>query len=361
MSELTKLSDSRADLRVRLLATVCSAGLFAAMCASTPGMASGEDRPTVWVELGGGFAQQQDDQQAYLPPFVLGSPPAPFVAQSPAIVEKNTPYSWDSDAKISFEPEGSDWVFSAAIRYGRNIADRSLIQRTAQQYVGPYRRSGYFAYQNVTAKNIESHMLLDFKTGKDVGLGMFGGDGESVVSLGLRYAQFDSRSSAGIQYQPTNDLATVHKFFGTFTAARKFVGVGPSLSWDASAGLIGNPQAGIVSLDWGMNGAILFGRQRTSGHHQTREMSVLVVAGNQYVHPTPIYITSGAPARSKQVTVPNLGGFAGVSWRYPNAKVSMGYRADFFFGAMDGGIDAAKKENVGFYGPFASVSVGIGG
>jgi hypothetical protein len=28
---------------------------------------------------------------------------------------------------------------------------------------------------------------------------------------------------------------------------------------------------------------------------------------------------------------------------------------------MDGGIDTAKMENVGFYGPFASVSVEIGG
>lgn len=30
-------------------------------------------------------------------------------------------------------------------------------------------------------------------------------------------------------------------------------------------------------------------------------------------------------------------------------------------GVMDGGIDTAKSENVGFYGPFASVSAGIGG
>jgi hypothetical protein len=37
------------------------------------------------------------------------------------------------------------------------------------------------------------------------------------------------------------------------------------------------------------------------------------------------------------------------------------YRADFFFGAMDGGIDTAKKENVGFYGPFATISIGLGG
>jgi hypothetical protein len=61
------------------------------------------------------------------------------------------------------------------------------------------------------------------------------------------------------------------------------------------------------------------------------------------------------------VTVPNLGGFAGFSWQTSNAKVALGYRADFFFGAMDGGLDARKAETIGFYGPFASVSVGLGG
>ncbi len=61
------------------------------------------------------------------------------------------------------------------------------------------------------------------------------------------------------------------------------------------------------------------------------------------------------------VAVPNLGGFAGISIKYHNAKFSFGYRADEFFGAMDGGIDTAKSENRGFFGPYASFSVGLGG
>ncbi len=52
---------------------------------------------------------------------------------------------------------------------------------------------------------------------------------------------------------------------------------------------------------------------------------------------------------------------AGASWRIDNVKVSAGYRADFFFGAMDVGIDARKSATLGFYGPFAGVSIGIGG
>ena len=75
---------------------------------------------------------------------------------------------------------------------------------------------------------------------------------------------------------------------------------------------------------------------------------------------TVVYDHPASPARSKSVSVPNLGGFAGLSLRYANAKLSLGYRADMFFSAVDAGIDTAKKEDRGFYGPFASISVGIG-
>ena len=65
--------------------------------------------------------------------------------------------------------------------------------------------------------------------------------------------------------------------------------------------------------------------------------------------------------RARNVTIPNIGGFAGISFKYADAKLALGYRADLFFNAMDGGIDTRKSENVGFYGPFATVSVGLGG
>ena len=67
-----------------------------------------------------------------------------------------------------------------------------------------------------------------------------------------------------------------------------------------------------------------------------------------------------ASIRSRSVTVPNIGGFAGLSVKYPNFKFSIGYRYDTFLNAMDIGIDAAKKSNVTFNGPFASISIGIG-
>ena len=65
--------------------------------------------------------------------------------------------------------------------------------------------------------------------------------------------------------------------------------------------------------------------------------------------------------RSRSITVPNIGGFAGLSYRYDSAKLSFGYRADFFFGAMDGGIDTRKTYDRNFYGPYATLSIGLGG
>jgi hypothetical protein len=49
----------------------------------------------------------------------------------------------------------------------------------------------------------------------------------------------------------------------------------------------------------------------------------------------------------RSVVVPNLGAFAGLSMKYTNARLSLGYRADFFFGAVDGGIDQHKSYNFG--------------
>jgi iron complex outermembrane receptor protein len=115
-----------------------------------------------------------------------------------------------------------------------------------------------------------------------------------------------------------------------------------------------------------VNAALLFGRQKAQTHHQTTAQyhpHSGFFPGTRPVERTTLYQNPATPdhMRIKSVIVPNIGAFAGLSFRYAAAKVSFGYRADLFFNAMDGGIDTANKENVGFYGPFASVSVGLGG
>ncbi len=122
----------------------------------------------------------------------------------------------------------------------------------------------------------------------------------------------------------------------------------------------------MIALDWGANAAVLFGRQKAIVHHQITAQyhkGSYQLGGHSSQHPriTLYRYDTNVPPRSRMVTVPNVGGFAGLSYQFNNAKLSLGYRGDFFFGAMDGGIDAARAENRAFYGPFASVSIGIGG
>jgi hypothetical protein len=353
MSELINTHDNRATIRWKLLTGASALALAAYVSAGSVAKAEDTDHPLIWIELSGQAAWNESGQEAFLPPFLLSTPRPPFETESPQKVERAARVSWDESAQISFEPAGSKWVLSAGIRYGRSGRHQYLDQLTQQFDTAQY--GVLAAYQNITSRNSESHAVLDFRAGRDVGLGQFGSNGTSVINAGVRFVQFNAKSNIAIQSQPTNAgfFYHYHKFNAHFLAARKFSGVGPSLSWDASAAIAGNSGDGKIGIDWGINAALLFGRQTVRGHHQTTDVGYLP-------YPTSINHYSAPLSRSKRVTVPNLGGYAALSWRYEDAKVSFGYRADMFFNAVDGGIDTAKKENRAFYGPYASISIGLG-
>jgi hypothetical protein len=190
----------------------------------------------------------------------------------------------------------------------------------------------------------------------------------------VRFAQFSSRSSATVHALPIQKTVnaftpasyyaqlfpSVHFYLPRFVGhnydaqiyqTRSFRGVGPSIAWNASTRVLRLSESGVIDLDWGVNGAVLFGKQRSHGMHTT---VTHISAYSSYNKP-------GRFDRHKTVVAPNVGGFAGLSFRYANAKVNFGYRGDFFFGAMDVGTATRKTQTVGFYGPFASVSIGIGG
>src|SRR5262249_10736324 len=118
----------------------------------------------------------------------------------------------------------------------------------------------------------------------------------------------------------------------TATASRNFHGVGPSLSWNASARIVGDSRESEIMLDWGLNAALLFGRQKADVHHQSTAVSHHGKYFNG-VRTTNYPDRSPDKHRSRSVTVPNIGGFAGFTYRLHDIKLSAGYRADFFFGA----------------------------
>lgn len=362
----------RIGYRSALLATVSAFALIGSSMAAA--LAADTDRPSLWINLGWQFERDGGGQEAFAPAFVDSFTASGF--SSPAKIEKALPWSYGANGGISYQPENSDWIFSASVRYGRTHGSKAFHQQTTALAgtrhinLGPIHFTAtnqYENYEEVNATNIETHEILDFQAGKDLGLGLFGANSTSVLSAGVRYAQIRFGSHSKINghpdlYLPTNlkYAAHVHVYYATNTQERSFGGLGPALSLSSSVPLAGNLSDGEIALDWGINGGLLFGKQKARGHHQTKTnyyRTAIPLFGGKYHG----YHHATVPHdRSQSVTVPNLGGFAGLSLKWTNAKVSLGYRADIFFNAIDGGIDTRKNENRGFYGPFANISIGIG-
>jgi iron complex outermembrane recepter protein len=410
MSELINTKNSQCNFRWRLLASVSMATLVTAGFGASS-VAAGEDanRPTVWIELGGQLERTDASSEVFSPPF-MDSITQPNLL-SALDVQKPSKYSVGAEGKLSFQPEGSDWVFSASLRYGRSNGSKAQHQQTPNAkipfYIPSFKSkyglkypSSHVRFADGKSSHREQHLTLDFMAGKDVGLGMFGNGGTSIFSAGVRVAQLNSRGNVNLHAEPDVQYPTAaitsvagflafrssHLHFHDYAAMavdqRSFHGLGPSIAWNASAPFMGNRDHAELTFDWEGNAALLFGRQKASGQHQTTAKTYnrsMWIARNADGNVHPGYFSGGTqnpggavgPAaqhtnsvtfnRARSVVVPNIGGAIGVSLKWPNAKVSLGYRADFFFGAMDGGLDTAKSENRGFYGPFATISVGLGG
>ena len=374
MSELINTRQHERDLHRCLLGTVSAAALLVSV--SNAAASNDADRPTVWIELGGQLERVEGGQQAFAPPF-FSLAATPEVLAPMVDAQKQPSHSFGENGKITFEPTGSNWLVSASIRYGRASSPRHLHYETARQtvtqtFLGAPQTGRDNEFGDGQGTTRESHLVVDFQAGKDVGLGLFGAKGTSVISAGVRFAQFTSGSDVTLYARPTY-VSSVRTRPGKYTlhyhhfhsntaviqSRRSTRAIGPAVSWDASLPVVGDSASMAVVFDWGINAAILFGRQRAQTHHQTSGHYYKGMVG-------PKYQTNYANPpvdrnRSHSVTIPNVGGFAGVSFRYADAKVSFGYRGDFFFNAMDTGWDTKKSSTVAFYGPFASISIGLGG
>jgi iron complex outermembrane receptor protein len=373
MSELMMRDNCSTTSRWQLLVTVSAAALTSSLWSYDVEAADDSDRPTVWIELGGQLERVDTTQTLFAPSF-FGATRS--VLQAPMLDSQQRPaYGFGGEGKIMFAPESSDWVFTAVVRYGRSNGSRHLHHESPAQIpsANAANVSSRLFFGDGQTRFNESHYVLDFKADRDVGLGIFGSGSSSVVSVGVRYAQFNSSSNVTLHARPydhpTHNAkypAKYNRHFSNYTAvlqaSRSTHAIGPSLSWDASVPLVRPDERATLDLDWGLNAAVLFGRQKSQIHHQTsRYRYDFVWFGSPPYPQMSRSVQVHDPNRSRSVTIPNVGGFAGVSLKFPNAKVALGYRADFFFGALDDGIDEAKKTNVGFYGPFATISVGLGG
>ena len=360
MSELTQTCRAPQYLKRQLLATASALTLMGFMNGAQASDDTASDHPLVWLELGGQFDRENDPTQTWTPPNI--PPPLTQPTFEPFGRMPGVGYDWDG--KVAIAPDDSGWTFSAAIQFGK--AKRG--PKSTHDQANPTGFNGYsqpipatYAFTNSHSLSDTSHLIVDFQAGKDLGLGLLGGHGGSSINFGIRMAQFRE----GARGTMTAQASALHKYNAgvdhnaDMHAARSFSGVGPSIDWKTSLPLTGSLANGIA-LDWGANASMLFGRQKADVSLHTEVLQYAAFASS--VPPALLKHSTSAPSRRKQVIVPNIGGFAGLSYRMGGrGKIALGYRADMFFGAIDGGIATRKSENVGFYGPFASVSIGIGG
>jgi iron complex outermembrane recepter protein len=398
MSECTNMRDNRANIRWQLLSTVSALALIGAVYGASQAQAADGDHPLLWIELGGQMDKVSGQGEVFAPPFLAANPASTMLWNGVSPLEAQNPpkFAFDEEGKITFQPDNSDWSFSAGVRFGRSGNFRHVHHQTYNEFVTKYKygapptHSGHpplpsgmhatDAFADTHTRRSETHAILDFQAGKDVGLGLFGSNASSTVSVGVRIAQFTSKQTFDIRARPEMHfkyhtlgsfglpgiefkLPYFHSYHATGKASRNFRGVGPSLAWTGSAPFVGNLQDGELTVDWGANAALLFGKQRArvhhfaSGHYKTAAAPVPFGGGNYFTAYPP---RSGGHDNTRNVTVPNVGGSIGLSYRYADAKISFGYRADMFFNAMDTGIDARNSSNVLLHGPYASMSVGLG-
>jgi len=391
MSELI-IQNKQNNIRFGLLATTSAIAL--AVCVPAPAVA--DDRPTVWIE-GGWHLESVTGSNDIVVPLLDGlttkgysSTPtgSNYYGQrsggfpSFTDIEKELGRGGGAEGGVSFQPAGSDWIFNLSGRYGRAHSHRRLDQRAPfdgrQGYKTTYLSRYIYTphhtnYVIQSGDNSEAHVVLDFQVGKDVGIGLFGRGTESVFSLGARYAQMNMASKGHSYAQPDvrflghggiNVLGKYyyliahyhHKSSLLLQRSSSFQGVGPSLSWSNTTGLWGNPSDGQLAVDWGANAALLFGRQKAVVNYDATAQTFHAGSAPYNTQHKSVHRT-----QSRRVTVPNVGGFAALSYRFTNAKLNMGYRADFFFGAMDRGLDAHRSGTMGFNGPYATISIGLGG
>jgi len=367
----------RNAIRRQLLVTVSAAALTGWSIQTA--YAADADKPLLWVEFGGDASMVNGEGEPLTAPFMTTfATSKAFDPLSPTEIQKPPRFSFGEDASIAFQPENSDWIFSAAIRYGRSSNRRDVHQQssgltlTPSVPIFPTVGTHVQAVQNYADYQVyhsEKHTVLDFKAGKDVGLGLFGGGSTSELDIGVRMARFETKSSIDMKARVNVGLFyySIFKYFTNYaldgSSTRSFHGIGPSLSWSNSIPLAGNLNDGELALDWGINGAILFGKQKAKTRHNTTGKifhQKYEFFFGQPSYATPVHVSANPPLRSRSVTVPNIGGSVALSYKFNDAKLSIGYRYDSFLKAMDTGIDTARKANMTFQGPYASISIGLG-
>jgi hypothetical protein len=364
MSELIKKNDNCTAIRWKLLTGASALALVAYISAEDVASAADTDRPIIWFEATGQFDQLSGSQPKWISDFASTSHGGPLSGNYSGY-QRNPQIGFDAGLSASFQPRDSDWLLSVSVRIGRSRREDDGLKRANYLPVthhGSYEKLGgdYVSFYNGASHTSERHLFIDFLAGRDIGIGR----ADTVIRAGLRIAQMKVRSdlhvSSGFPYTYYGSAFN----HANNQISRRFQGIGPAIAWDGSVPVAGTTQDGQLAIDWAANAAVLFGRQTTKQKvdgHYTQGFYKWSSYGYLGYRQTVRQSVASNSVRRRNVTVPDIGGSIGVSYRLQNTKLTLGYRAEYLFNVLDGGVAASQKINRGFYGPFATISIGLGG
>jgi len=283
-------NSTEVQLRRKLLGTASALAALSAFQVPTQALAA-DSSDSDWhltLDIGGQYAFNTGGKTQYADP-------------NPIIPKVGVANGGNGQIALNLETDG--WVFGLKFNFGRTGDSHARFSYATGTEFEYYSGSGH-------VRHSESHKMLDFTVGQDVGLGMFGLEGSSVVSGGVRWANFQAESAGNFTYESkyyyTNFNRELH---------RSFNGIGPVISWAASTP-IGDPGCHL-SFDWGVDAAVLFGSRK---------------AWSNLDDFTP---------RSRNGTVPQASGYLGVGWHPDDSRFSFhaGYAVQASWGVFDSNFD----------------------
>jgi hypothetical protein len=221
---------------------------------------------------------------------------------------------------------GNGWHFSGQARYG--WASGGAPDTFSFQNVP----ASPFIFTNGTnTSHKETHWLVDFMVGRDLGIG-----GNTQVKAGVRVANLTAKTKAdiagGTQTQPPSPMI-LSTFSATPEQTSSFLGFGPRIALEGHT-----PLRSSWSFDWGVGGAVLFGDRKLDRTGGTAAS---------------IHFPDGSTKNN--ATVFNADGMLGLSyWFSTSSRLSLSYRVDAYLKGLTT-VDAtgASTENINriYHGP----------
>jgi hypothetical protein len=291
---------SQPRLRKYLLTTASGAALIG----SAPFAQADTNIDHIYVDLGGQYTFNSG-RTSWLPPFGFFGP-----QDEPQIRLKN---GWDGRGDLALQ--SGNWYLTLSADFGRTGTSHAHVTQTKYVPYSSHSRVG-------SAKHEESHTVIDFTLGKDVGLGMLGLDGSSIISAGVRYAHFVARTRVHVSYCTFGSCSSGYDH----QLDRQFAGWGPVITWKGKA-----PIEPDFAFAWGLNAAAVLGNRS--------------------------FETDFTQIRHKNIISPQVGGYAGIDWRMPDSPldVMLGYRGDGYFSIIDKGFTTRHYGDRISHGPFVQI------